>query len=406
MSDVQPLRIKPGGTVMGVALSGPDQVHLLVRLDQGAGRLLCFDLAGRVHWRVDLPGPGKHWRRCITRIADCGSAWLGEERTLTRLGADGQIKAAIDVQVEPGEELGSFLVLRDGFVVALYRPSPGKENKPRGRVARLDGAGDVVWSTVLPRKSVAYAGVVEMGVDSGWQLRTKKPWKPEDWQPAWRGEPLLLSADRLLARYFELRSGLGRTFCLNWTDGRIIWTTEPRPEDSVALAGSADFMLGVQGYGAFDMYLYDCNGGQRQHWASHAEVVTTELGEMRGVEMENCLPSRMHFCVFNRDGSIRKGPHLDGYYTTYPVVNRQGVVAFWRHGRLRTVDASLQENTLWEERALAETAVMTRMLLADDGTLVFGLEDELFLFPTHLGPMARGVWPCGGGNPRGNPTFP
>ncbi len=48
---------------------------------------------------------------------------------------------------------------------------------------------------------------------------------------------------------------------------------------------------------------------------------------------------------------------------------------------------------------------MTRSLLADDGTLVFGLEDELFLVPTDLGPMADSVWPCGGGNTGGNPVF-
>jgi hypothetical protein len=48
---------------------------------------------------------------------------------------------------------------------------------------------------------------------------------------------------------------------------------------------------------------------------------------------------------------------------------------------------------------------MTRMLLADDGTLVFGLEDELFLVPTDLGPMADSSWPCGGGNAGGNPVF-
>ena len=40
------------------------------------------------------------------------------------------------------------------------------------------------------------------------------------------------------------------------------------------------------------------------------------------------------------------------------------------------------------------------MLLADDGTRPFGLEDELFLVP-----MADSVWPCGGGNARGNTAF-
>jgi hypothetical protein len=243
-----------------------------------------------------------------------------------------------------------------------------------------------------------------MGVDSGWQPRAKRAWQPEDWQPTWSGEPLLLSGDRLLARYFELRSGLGRSFCLDWAGGDVLWTKEPRPEASVALVGLDEFLLGVQGYGAFDLYLYDREGRERQHWPSHADVVVTGAGDMRGVEMENCLPSRMHFSRFLPDGTIRKGPHLGGYYTTYPVVNRHGVAAFWRDGKLRTVDTSLEQRTLWEDKSLAEKAVMTRMLLANDGTLLFGLEDELWLVRTDLGPMADSPWPCGGGNARGNPT--
>ncbi|HKI36648.1 MAG TPA: hypothetical protein VKA46_32635 [Gemmataceae bacterium] len=54
MSGVQPRRMKPGGTVMGVGMSVPDQVYLLVRLEQGAGCLLRLDLEGSIRWRLDL----------------------------------------------------------------------------------------------------------------------------------------------------------------------------------------------------------------------------------------------------------------------------------------------------------------------------------------------------------------
>jgi hypothetical protein len=405
MSNVQPRRIEARGTIMGVALAAPDQVFLLVRMDQGAGCLLCLDLEGRPRGRLDLAGPANYPfaipRRKLRTAAD-GSAWLGEGCTLTRVGMDGRVLASVQPAVEPGEELGSFLLVPDGFIVAFHRPSSAPIG---GRVARLDAAGGVAWFTTLPAGSVSYSGVVEMGVDSSWEPRPKKAWQPEDWQPAWSGEPLLLSGDRLMARYFELRSGLGRTFCLDWASGRILWATEPRPEASLALVGPDKFLLGVQGYGAFDLYLYDRDGRERRHWPSHAEVVVTEEGEIRGAEMENCLPSRMHFSAFLPDGTVRKGPHLKGYYTTYPVMNKQGVAAFWRNGRLRTVDAALEERTRWQDTGLAEKAIMTRMLLGDDGTLVFGLGDELFLVPTDLGPMADSPWPCGGGNAGGNPVY-
>jgi hypothetical protein len=289
-----------------------------------------------------------------------------------------------------------------GFVVALHRPAAVPVG---GRVARLDATGKELWSTPIPSGPVAYAGVVSMSVDSGWQPQPKKAWLPEDWQPASRGEPLLLCGDRLLARYVEKRSGLGRSLSLDWSTGRICWATEPRPESSVALVGPDAYLIGVQGYGAFDLYLYDRDGTERRHWPSHAEVVVTHAGDIRGVEMENALPSRMHFSEFLPDGTVRKGPHLDGYYTTYPVLSQQGIVAFWRDGALRTVNADLQSHTLWKDERLCGNNIMTRMLLTPDGTLAFGLGNELFLVPTELGPMADSPWPCGGGNPEGNPTF-
>src|SRR5262249_59762875 len=129
--------------------------------------------------------------------------------------------------------------------------------------------------------------------------------------------------------------------CRDGAGGGTLWAPEPRPEAGVALVGSDEFLRGVQGYGAFDLYLHDREGKERQHWSSHAEVVVTGAGEMRGVEMENVLPSRMHFSVLKQDGTVCKGPHLEGYYTTYPVLNRQGVAAFWRYGKLRAVDPSL-----------------------------------------------------------------
>ena len=153
------------------------------------------------------------------------------------------------------------------------------------------------------------------------------------------------------------------------------------------------------------MYLYYRDGSERQHWTSHAEVVMMEAGNIFGVEMENRLPSRMHFVELLLDGTVRKGPHLDGYYTTYPVATRQGMVVFWRHGKLRAIDAALREQTLWEDRGLVEKSIMTRMQVADEGTIVFGLNSELIVIPTDLGPMAVSHWPCGGGNAENNPAF-
>jgi hypothetical protein len=42
------------------------------------------------------------------------------------------------VPVETGEEMGSFLLLPDGFAAAFHRPVHSKAIEARGRVARLD----------------------------------------------------------------------------------------------------------------------------------------------------------------------------------------------------------------------------------------------------------------------------
>jgi hypothetical protein len=404
MPEVQPRRINVGGTITELSLAGPELAYLLVRLDRGR-RLVSLDLAGRLRGQSDLAWPVRHsWGSPYRqmRVGGDGSAWVSEGDRITRIGPEGRVLASVEVAAEPGEQLGGFLLLPDGFAASFFRPPP--EEDLDARIARLDQAGKAAWSTTLPAGPVAYPGVVEMSVESGWQPRPKKAWQPEDWQPGYR-EPLLLSGDRLLASYFELRSGIGCSYCLDVRDGRFLWATELRPQNVLAIAGPGEFFVGSQGYGAFDTYLYGADGNVRRHWPSHGDVVITGQGEVRVVEMENCLPSRMHFSVFLPDGTVRKGPHLGGYYTTYPVVNREGVVAFWRNGKLRTVDASLQKRMLWQDMGLAEKAVMTRMLLADDGTLVFGLEDELFLVPTNLGPMADSPWPCGGGNAQGNPVL-
>jgi hypothetical protein len=312
MSDVRPKTIEAGGSVMALALAAPDRGYLLVRTEQEIGRLLSLDLQGCPRGQLDLPGPPGYPSRISRRqlrVAEDGSAWLGMGRPLTRIGAEGSVRGVVEVSSESDEELGIFLLVPGGFVAALHKPA---SREVRGRVLRLDAEGGVSWSRIVPPGDLAYAGVVEMGVDSGWQIRPKRPWQPRDWQPGWRGDPLLLSGDRLLARFFEVRSGLGRTFCLDWASGRILWATEPRPEDSVALVGPGRLLLGVQRYGVFDLYLHNRDGTVLQHWPRHAEAVVTEGGEIRGVEMENCLPSPMHFSVFEPDGKVRQGPHLDG----------------------------------------------------------------------------------------------
>ncbi len=85
---MEPRRIKPGGTIRGIAMAGPDNVYLLVRQAQGTSCLLQMDLEGGTRWQLDLPEPVHvpfSIPRHEMRVAEDGSAWLGEGRTLTRI---------------------------------------------------------------------------------------------------------------------------------------------------------------------------------------------------------------------------------------------------------------------------------------------------------------------------------
>ncbi|MFI6006175.1 hypothetical protein ACIA98_38350 [Streptomyces sp. NPDC051366] len=50
-------------------------------------------------------------------------------------------------------------------------------------------------------------------------------------------------------------------------------------------------------------------------------------------------------------------------------------------------------------------AVIGRALLLSEGSVVVSLDNELLVFRTPLGPLAKGPWPCGEANLQGNPLL-
>jgi hypothetical protein len=56
--------------------------------------------------------------------------------------------------------------------------------------------------------------------------------------------------------------------------------------------------------------------------------------DVRVIELENVLPSRMHLARLLPDGSVAKGTWLNGYYTSEPALLADGTALFFRHGAL------------------------------------------------------------------------
>lgn len=126
-------------------------------------------------------------------------------------------------------------------------------------------------------------------------------------------------------------------------------------------------------------------------------------GNIRGPEHENVLASRSRFRGLAPDGTLRDGPPLSGYDTTYPALDSSGTAVFWRDGRLVTVDANFQLGEPFTQAN--KQAVMSRVMLLADGQVVFALHSELLIFRgTGLGQLDHSAWPCGDGNLNGNPV--
>jgi hypothetical protein len=266
---------------------------------------------------------------------------------------------------------------------------------------RLGLDGTTCWRTPIPVEPVSYSGVRELQADTG--MRLCPPWQPENWV-ADAATPLLMIGNRLLARFWEFpRSAIGMCYCLDHGSGRLLWATPPHPAGSMAAVDDTHVLLGSQGYDAFETSLYDLDGVSTTTWPSHGYYLVCEDGQVCTLEMENVMPSRMRFSVLQPDGSVRRGPRMPGYTSTYPVIDRQGTAAFWRHGKLQTVDSQLKRTVLFSDDDVAEGVPMSRALLLDHGELVLAVGSELWMFNTGLAPLASSVWPCAEANLARNP---
>lgn len=367
--------------------------------------LTALGLDGGVLWRRTFGGhPGP------PRLSGNGTVWIAHRgpsgATFTELDANGAVVREVIPEHEPSEHLGAFAVLRDG-ICASWLPAERGHVVPPGRharVARHDRDGSCRWSTPAVLGQLAYPGCVEMSADTDWEVRPSKPWTPRTIE-AHHWEPLLISGHRIAATFEDPRSGIAVTFFLDTGTGQLVATSRPGPGQHKAISGPGEFLIGFQGYGAFSMSRYDAAGTVTQEWPTHAMVVIDRHGGISGPEYENVLPSRSHYVSLEPDGTVRRGPALPGYYTSYPALDSEGTAVFWRDGRLRAVDRNLKMRDLL---ALEDEkrAVISKIMLLHDGRVAVALHDELIILSrTGLGPLNSGIWPCADGGLHGNPVL-
>jgi hypothetical protein len=365
--------------------------------------LTVVDLTGALIWQHGFRG--RPYPPCVDPD---GTMWIahtdgGEQPvvTLSGLGANGRVLRSVIPEHQYPEHLGAFVRMPDGFCV-LWLPAPPAHVIDDGaaRLARYDDNGDTLWSSPLPLISVSFAGVVEVNERTGWHKRPAKPYT----LAVDSCQPLLVAGDRVLAALHDYGSGIGICAIADAATGDIISTTQPQPYGHKAIAGRGRFLVGVQGYGTFSSSLHDRQGLAVQTWPSHGMMLIGDDGEICGPESDNSSRTQ-RFRVLAPDGSMRDGPLLSGYYTTYPALDVNGTAVFWRDGALAAIDADLHGHELFTGDN--ERSVLSRVLLMERGSVVFAAADQLLIARnTGLGPLAAGPWPCEGGNIRGNPVLP
>ncbi|WP_228181695.1 hypothetical protein [Streptomyces anulatus] len=367
------------------------------------------DLSGKVEWQRTYPGTGKPQ----SRLATDGTLWLAypdrNGQLLEGVLPDGSTGPTARPECHANEEIGAFVLLDDGFVIpwvsgsrVVRRERSRPTSVPEPRVARYTREGECLWSTPIALGAVSFPGVLEMGDRTGWEIRPRRPWVPEEigidhW------EPLLVSADRIAASFTDARGGIGRTFFLDLDSGATISVTAPAPTGRKAIAGPGQFLLGSQGYGAFTTGRFGRDGVETARWASHGAMLVDKNGGVCGPELENSLPSRSRFRRLAPDNSLVDGPPLTGYYSSYPAMDCEGTAVFWRDGKLLAVDTDLAGHELF---AMDDSrTVIGRALLLSEGNVVVSLDNEVLVFRTPLGSLAEGPWPCGEANLKGNPLL-
>jgi hypothetical protein len=177
----------------------------------------------------------------------------------------------LEMNIPRGMRLAAFAALDDGFIFACEHIVSVPMCAPV--VYRVSLDGEICWSSTLPVEVLSYRGIVEMSADDAWRPRPIDPWTPKTWV----ADSITLSDDALLICFSDKwGSGIGTGYILAENDGELRFLTQQGPIQEVAPLGKGAFLVGFQGYGAFETLRYEREGQMQLRWPTHGYYAVTD----------------------------------------------------------------------------------------------------------------------------------
>ncbi|WP_422107858.1 hypothetical protein [Winogradskyella sp.] len=358
--------------------------------------LIGISVDGKILWHSAL----KIGYHSELRISKDGHCFIGFSNEIHKIDKNGTSETFITIAIDSDQEIGSFAILDDAFIICIH----GKK-RPNSKVLKVDLKGQIIWETPIPVNGISYEGVMEMRADNNWKAERKKDWSPENWLCLYNNE-IIISDDSILVSYFEMpRSGIGKSYILDSKTGKIKWDSKPAPFESISCIGKGMFLLGHQGYGAFDTELISSEGELIDKWKSVGKTVVSKHKEIGLIEMDNSSASELYHSKLMGNGEVIRGSKIEGYYIIDPVLDHYGNMIFWRNNELTVIDSKSKKHNLLRKAFEKEPTTSRRILLFDEGQLIFSLNKELYILDTTLGFLDSGSWPCKFGNNERNPVI-
>ena len=334
------------------------------------------------------------------RIDKAGDAYISDGSTILRISKDGEIKENITFKLDADQIIGSFVLLEDGFIISLQ----GKE-KPNAKVIRTDFNGKIKWDCMISEDGIAYKGLVQMSAANNWQPEQMPAWTPRSWNPS-KHDEIIISGENVLATFADFPgSGIGMAYCLNIHTGLIKWKTKPAPFESIAGLPGGRFLIGYQGYGAFESELYSSDGEIIDSWESAGKLIVTPNEQLFSIEMANLSNAALHHVELKSGGKIEKGIRIPGYYIVYPAIDEFSNIVFWRDQKLMLIDKEGNLSSLFSVAPTKRDWNCWRILLYKEGIVIFSVNERLYILKTNLGKLAQSPWACKFSNNERNPVI-